>query len=130
MREFHTVMDAATSTHFNVAKKASTEAWAFEVARRRLRDGAAQHEAGDDRLPVSDRPSLALAERTARKSPDRGGAQSLVDAARRADIAIEAAALVRDLIDSAGFPPPRRCCGASRRRWRTVPRNSTACPTS
>ncbi|MFF9674517.1 HNH endonuclease [Streptomyces eurythermus] len=102
MREFHTVMDAATSTHFNVAKKASTEAWAFEVARRRLRDGAAQHEAGDDPLPVSDRPSIALAERTARKSPDRGGAQSLVDAARRTDIAIQAAALVRDLIDSAG----------------------------
>ncbi|MFF9525669.1 HNH endonuclease [Streptomyces achromogenes] len=102
MREFHTVMDAATSTHFNVAKKASTEAWAFEVARRRLRDGVAHHQAGGDRLPVSDRPSIALAERTVRKSPDRDGAQSLVDAARRADIAIEAAALVRDLIDSAG----------------------------
>ncbi|WP_181138630.1 HNH endonuclease [Streptomyces sp. Ru73] len=102
MAEFHTVMDAATSTHFNVAKKASTEAWAFEVARRRLRDGGAQHEDGDDRSTVSIRPSVELAERTVRKSPDSGGARSLVDAARRADIAIEAAALVRDVIASAG----------------------------
>jgi hypothetical protein len=45
MREFHTVMDAATSTHFNVTKKASTEAWAFDVARRRLRDGTVKTEA-------------------------------------------------------------------------------------
>ncbi|MFK0292274.1 HNH endonuclease [Streptomyces sp. NPDC090442] len=103
MKEFHTVMDAATSTHFNVAKKASTEAWAFEVARRRLRDGVVEHKAGDDRpAAVSSRPSVELAERTVRKSSDSGGARSLVDAARRADIAIEAAALVRDLIGSSG----------------------------
>ncbi|MFI7101284.1 HNH endonuclease [Streptomyces sp. NPDC050161] len=102
MEEFHTVMDAATSTHFNVAKKASTEAWAFEVARRRLRDGTAEPEAGDDRPAVSSRPSVELAERTVRKSPDNGGARSLVEAARRADIAIEAAALVRDITGSAG----------------------------
>ncbi|WP_199809196.1 HNH endonuclease [Streptomyces sp. NRRL S-244] len=102
MEEFHTVMEAATSTHFNVAKKASTEAWALEVARRRLRDGAAVHEAADDLPTVSSRPSAELAERTVRKSPGSGGAQSLADAARRADIAMEAAALVRDLIGSAG----------------------------
>lgn len=102
VEEFHTVMDSATSTHFNVSKKASTEAWAFEVARRRLRDGVAEHEAGDDRSAVSSRPSVELAERAVRKSPDNDGAQSLVDAARRADIAIEAAALVRDIIGSAG----------------------------
>ncbi|MEV5238692.1 HNH endonuclease [Streptomyces cinnamoneus] len=102
MREFHTVMEAATSTHFNVAKKASTEAWAFEVARRRVRDGGAKREADDDRLPGSSSPSVELAERTVRTSTDSGGAQSLVDAARRADIAIEAAALVRDIIRSAG----------------------------
>ncbi|MFH8407415.1 HNH endonuclease [Streptomyces sp. NPDC018019] len=102
MEEFHMVMDAATSTHFNVAKKASTEAWAFEVARRRLRDGAAGHEADDDRA-VSGRPAVELAERTVRKSPDSGAARSLVDAARRADIAIEAVALVRDVIGSSGI---------------------------
>jgi len=103
MDEFHTVMDSATSTHFNVSKKASTEAWAFEVARRRLRDGdAEQGAAGSDRSAVSNRPSVELAERTVRKSPRSDGAQSLVDAARRADIAIEAAALVRDIIGSAG----------------------------
>ena len=103
MEEFHTVMDAATSTHFNVAKKASTEAWAFEVARRRLRDGIAEDGANDDQPAVSSRPSVDLAERTVRRSPDSGGARSLVDAARRADIAIEAAALVRDIIGSAGI---------------------------
>jgi hypothetical protein len=37
-----------------------------------------------------------------RKSPGSTGAQSLADAARRADIAVEAAALVRDIIDSTG----------------------------
>ncbi|WP_019066063.1 HNH endonuclease [Streptomyces hokutonensis] len=102
MEEFHTVMDSATSTHFNVAKKASTEAWAFEVARKRLGDGVAEHEAPSDRSAVPSRPSVELAERTVRKSPDSVGAQGLVDAARRVDIAVEAAALVRDLIDSAG----------------------------
>ncbi|WP_436778858.1 hypothetical protein [Streptomyces sp. URMC 126] len=35
-----------------------------------------------------------------RKSPDNSGARSLADAARRADIAIEAVALVRDIIAS------------------------------
>ncbi|WP_328827505.1 MULTISPECIES: HNH endonuclease [unclassified Streptomyces] len=102
MEEFHTVMDSATSTHFNVSKKASTEAWAFEVARRRLKDETAQDEADSDRSAVSSRPAVDLAERTVRKSPLNNGAQSLVDAARRADIAIEAAALVRDIISSAG----------------------------
>ncbi|MFF7025810.1 HNH endonuclease [Streptomyces klenkii] len=102
MEEFHTVMESATSTHFNVAKKASTEAWAFEVARRRLRDGATEREADDDRPEVSSRPPVELAERTMRKSPGSGGARSLADAARRADIAIEAAALVRDIIGSTG----------------------------
>ncbi|MET9417732.1 hypothetical protein ABZY03_26795 [Streptomyces klenkii] len=102
MEEFHTVMESATSTHFNVAKKASTEAWAFEVARKRLKDGVAEREADDDRPEVSSRPPVELAERTMRKSPDSGGARSLADAARRADIAIEAAALVRDIIGSAG----------------------------
>lgn len=102
MKEFHTVMDTATSTHFNVPKKASTEAWAFEVARRRLRDGAAENGTDDDLLAVSSRPSVDLAERTVRKSPDSSGAQSLVDAARRADIATEAAALVRDIIRATG----------------------------
>lgn len=102
MEEFHTVMDAATSTHFNVSKKASTEAWAFEVARRRLADGTARDGTGSDRPSVSNRPTVELAERTVRKSPSHHGAGSLVAAARRADIAIEAAALVRDIIDSAG----------------------------
>ena len=102
MEEFHTVMDAATSTHFNVAKKASTEAWAFEVARRRLKDGAPGAETGDDRSALSGTPPVELAERTLRKSPGSGGALSLVDAARRADIAVEAVALVHDLIGSAG----------------------------
>ncbi|MFF0427126.1 HNH endonuclease [Streptomyces sp. NPDC004520] len=102
MEEFHTVMDAATSTHFNVAKKASTEAWVFEVARRRLRDRTTEPGA-DEGLPLaSSHPSVELAERTVRKSPESGSAQSLVDAARRADIAIEAAALVHDIIVSAG----------------------------
>ncbi|MEV6484625.1 hypothetical protein [Streptomyces sp. NPDC051576] len=102
MEEFHTVMESATSTHFNVSKKASTEAWAFEVARKRLGDGVAEQEAGKERSVVSSRPSAELAERTARKSPGSHGPRSLADAARRADIAIEAAALVRDLIDSTG----------------------------
>ncbi|MFC1432474.1 HNH endonuclease [Streptacidiphilus sp. N1-3] len=102
MEEFHTVMDAATSTHFNVAKKASTEAWALEVARRRLRDRDAAGEPADNQPTVSDRSSVELAERTASKSPGSGSARSLADAARRADTAIEAAALVRDLIGSAG----------------------------
>lgn len=102
MEEFHTVMDSATSTHFNVPKKASTEAWAFEVARRRLRDGGAEDQAGDDRPTVSSRPSAELAERTVRKAPGSDGAQSLVNAARRADVAIEAAALVREIIKTAG----------------------------
>lgn len=103
MDEFHTVMEAATSTHFNVAKKASTEAWAFEVARRRLRDGAVEHGTEGDRPEVSSRPSAALAERTVRKSPGNGGARSLADAARQADIAIEAAALVRHIVTSTGI---------------------------
>ncbi|RZU01275.1 hypothetical protein EV645_8105, partial [Kribbella rubisoli] len=98
MKEFHTVMDSATSTHFNVAKKASTEAWAFEVARERLRDR--EQKARDDLTAVS-RPSVELAERTVRRSPS-SAARSLVDAAQRLDIAVEAARLVRDLIDSAG----------------------------
>ncbi|GAA2491705.1 hypothetical protein GCM10010406_29750 [Streptomyces thermolineatus] len=102
MEEFHTVMDAATSTHFNVAKKASTEAWAFEVARRRLRDGVTEPEAGEDLPSASSHLSVELAERTVRKSPESGSAQSLFDAARRADIATEAAALVHDIIASAG----------------------------
>ncbi|MGW4321506.1 HNH endonuclease [Streptomyces sp. NPDC004684] len=101
MAEFHTVMDTATGTHFNVPKKASTEAWAFEVARQRLKDKAAEHKVGDGRQALSSHPSVDLAERTVRKSPDSGGAQSLVDAARRADIAIEAASLVRDIIRAA-----------------------------
>ncbi|MFQ6143631.1 HNH endonuclease [Streptomyces seoulensis] len=101
MEEFHTVMEAATSTHFNVAKKASTEAWAFEVARRRLRDGGTEPRAGEDLPPASSHPSVELAERTVRKSPRSSSAQSLVDAARRADIATEAAALVHDIIVSA-----------------------------
>ncbi|QCX75494.1 hypothetical protein C9F11_09030 [Streptomyces sp. YIM 121038] len=105
-------MDSATSTYFNVPKKASTEAWAFEVARRRLRDGGVEHEAGDDRPTVSSRPSAEPAQRTGRKAPGSDGAQRLVDAARRADVAIEAAALVREIIGKAGPPPPRRCCGA------------------
>lgn len=78
MEEFHTVMDTATSRHFNVAKKAS------------------------DDLAVSSRSSVELAERTLRKSPNSDGARSLAEAARRADIAIEAVALVGDLIGSAG----------------------------
>ncbi|MEW2167401.1 HNH endonuclease [Streptomyces sp. NPDC007084] len=102
MQEFHTVMESATSTHFNVSKKASTEAWAFEVARRRLRDGVAEHEAGNDEAAVSSRPSVGLAERTMGKSSNNDGARSLVDAARRVDIATEAAALVRGIIGSAG----------------------------
>ncbi|MGV9322223.1 HNH endonuclease [Streptomyces sp. NPDC003660] len=102
MEEFHTVMDAATSTHFNVAKKASTEAWAFEVARRRLKDGAAAPELPGEPPTVSSRPSVDLAERTVRKAPDSDDARSVVDAARRADIAIAAAALVRDIIASSG----------------------------
>ncbi|MEU9196484.1 HNH endonuclease [Streptomyces hundungensis] len=110
MEEFHTVMESATSTHFNVPKKASTEAWAFEVARRRLQKDAGDdavagtgHErrAGDGELSaMSSRPTVELAHLTARKSAAGSGAQSLVDAARRADIAIEAVTLVRDLIDS------------------------------
>lgn len=100
MEEFHTVMDAATSTHFNVAKKASTEAWAFEVARRRLRDRAADPGSDEDLPLTSNRPSVELAEQTVRKSPTSGSAQSLVDAAHRADIAVEAAALVHDIIIS------------------------------
>lgn len=36
MQAFHIVMDAATGTHFGIKKKASTEAWAFDVAKRRL----------------------------------------------------------------------------------------------
>jgi hypothetical protein len=99
MKEFHTVMDSATSTHFNVAKKASTEAWAFEVARKRLSDR--KHEARDDRTVVLSRPSVELAERAVRKSPG-SAARSLVDAAQRLDMAVEAARLVRDLIGSAG----------------------------
>ncbi|MBJ7903992.1 HNH endonuclease [Streptomyces sp. DSM 110735] len=102
MEEFHTVMESATSTHFNVAKKASTEAWAFEVARRRLRDGRKESGASEDLPSASNHPSVDLAERTVRKSPESGSAQSLVDAARRADIATEAAALVHDIIVSAG----------------------------
>lgn len=102
MEEFHTVMDAATSTHFNAAKKASTEAWAFEVARRRLRDGATESGADEDLPLASGHPSVELTERTVRTSPESGCAQGLADAARRADIATEAAALVRDLIASAG----------------------------
>jgi hypothetical protein len=39
MREFHVVMEAATSTHFGIKRKASTEAWAFAVAKRRLDAG-------------------------------------------------------------------------------------------
>ncbi|MFB7785987.1 HNH endonuclease [Streptomyces vinaceus] len=103
MDEFHTVMDAATSTHFNVAKKASTEAWALEVARRRLKEGTAEREAEVDQPGESSRPAVELAERTLRKSAGNGGAQTLVDAARRADIAIAAVALVREVIDSAGL---------------------------
>lgn len=102
MAEFHMVMDSATSTHFNVAKKASTEAWAFEVARRRLRDGGVEREADDERPTASSRPEADLAARTVRKSPDNDGARRLADAARRADIASEAAALVREIIASAG----------------------------
>ncbi|WP_176724061.1 MULTISPECIES: HNH endonuclease [unclassified Streptomyces] len=102
MEEFHTVMDAATSTHFNVAKKASTEAWAFEVARRRLRDSATEPGADEDLPLASSHPSVELAERTVRKSPESGSAQILVDAARRADTAIEAAALVHNITVSAG----------------------------
>ncbi|MFC5215909.1 HNH endonuclease [Streptomyces coerulescens] len=101
MEEFHTVMDAATSTHFNVAKKASTEAWAFEVARRRLRDDTSQQECAEDGPTRPSGPLVELAERTVRKSPRSGEAQRLADAARRADIAIEAVALVRGIIDSA-----------------------------
>lgn len=36
MEEFHTVMESATTTHFGLRKKASTEAWVFEIARRRV----------------------------------------------------------------------------------------------
>ncbi|WP_206337708.1 HNH endonuclease [Streptomyces sp. WAC 06738] len=102
MEEFHTVMDKATSRHFNVAKKASTEAWAFEVARKRLKDRAAALESSDDLAATSSRSSVELAERTVRKSPNSDGARSLVEGARRADIAIAAAALVRDIIGSTG----------------------------
>ncbi|MEU6464108.1 hypothetical protein [Streptomyces sp. NPDC046976] len=76
--------------------------WAFEVVRRRLRDGLAEPEAGEGRSSVSSHLSVRLAERTVRTSPQGGSAQSLVDAARRADIATEAAVLVRDIIASAG----------------------------
>ncbi|MEU7528541.1 HNH endonuclease [Saccharothrix sp. NPDC042600] len=41
MEEFHTVFEGATTTHFGVAKKASTEAWAFEIARRRIANRSA-----------------------------------------------------------------------------------------
>ncbi|WP_063762324.1 HNH endonuclease [Streptomyces sp. NRRL F-5123] len=101
MEHFHAVMDKATSTHFNVAKKASTEAWAFEVARRRLADAPAEP-AADRPPPVSSRPPAEMAEWTVRKAPGNDGARSLAEAARRADIAIEAAALVRDIIGSTG----------------------------
>ncbi|MFJ9647190.1 HNH endonuclease [Streptomyces sp. NPDC101206] len=102
MAEFHTVMDAATGTHFNVPKKASTEAWAFEMARKRVKDTTAEHGADDDRPAASSLASVDLAQRTARRSPGSGAAQSLVEAARRAEVAAEAAALVRGLIGSAG----------------------------
>lgn len=74
----------------------------FEVARRRLRDGVPEGGTDDDRSALSGTPSVELAERMIRKSPGSGGARSLVDAARRADIAFEAVALVHDLIGSAG----------------------------
>ncbi|MGA4838633.1 hypothetical protein [Streptomyces sp. G45] len=51
---------------------------------------------------MSNHPSVELAERTVRKSPESGSAWSLVDAARRADFATEAAKLVHDIIVSAG----------------------------
>lgn len=59
-------------------------------------------EAAEGRASVSSHPSVELAERTVRKSPESDSAQRLVDAARRADIATEAAVLVRDIIASAG----------------------------
>ncbi|SER60604.1 hypothetical protein [Actinokineospora terrae] len=36
VEEFHTVVESATTTRFGVRTKASTEAWAFEIARRRI----------------------------------------------------------------------------------------------
>jgi hypothetical protein len=36
LEEFHEVMQLATSRHFGVEAKPSTEAWAFDIARRRL----------------------------------------------------------------------------------------------
>lgn len=100
MKEFHTVLETATSTHFNVAKKASTEAWAFEVARRRLRDVATEKQGTSAAPAVSADPAVGLAERTAFKSPGSEDARRLTDAARRADTAAEAVALVREIISS------------------------------
>ncbi|MCC0098937.1 hypothetical protein K7B10_30010 [Streptomyces flavotricini] len=36
MEEFHVVLDTATGRHFSVDKKASTYAWAYDMARRRI----------------------------------------------------------------------------------------------
>jgi hypothetical protein len=101
MKEFHTVLEKATSTHFNVAKKASTEAWAFEVARRRLKDGTAEEPVADGNGPArSAAPASMLAERTVRTAPHNEDAPRLMDAARRAESAIRAADLVREIVAS------------------------------
>lgn len=101
MKEFHTVQEAATGTHFNVLKKASTEAWAFEVARRRPRKTTAgSSEGGTDHSAKPTDPAVALAERTAFKSPRSKDARRLTDAARRAEAAAEAIAPVREIVAS------------------------------
>ncbi|MGI5504566.1 hypothetical protein [Lentzea sp. CA-135723] len=40
MPEYHLVLDKATKNHFGVDKKVSTHAWAYDVARRRVRANA------------------------------------------------------------------------------------------
>ncbi|SDJ70640.1 hypothetical protein SAMN05421806_102101 [Streptomyces indicus] len=37
MDEFHRVLDTATGRHFSIDKKASTYAWAYDIALRRIR---------------------------------------------------------------------------------------------
>lgn len=37
LEQMHRVLETATGSHFGVAKKASTYAWAYDVARKRVR---------------------------------------------------------------------------------------------
>jgi hypothetical protein len=106
MKEFHTVQEAATGTHFNVPKKASTEAWAFVVARRRLRATTADSsEADTDHSAKPTNPAVAMAERTALESPRSKDARRLADAARRAEATAEAIALLERRTPALGREP-------------------------